>query len=270
MRIGETVGSWCALSCVALVASCADPMPRPDDTVALQVNDVLTVEQWHRGRQIDVANALAQGVSEADIEAGRLVLLICALPPEAQNPEVRWVVLLPEGLTLMEGDVVSFQPGTRYGVEGPLGSFTGRLPPPAPETLHVWKYGKSVRCGAPTHGVSLQARFGFAFGRNDLREYQLHRQRMRAISEDEVRAGHIVRASCSRLSEGWTEWTVRVPSGLGIEKGDHILAHVGTPDDQLGSALSEAIKKIPAPSAEQTYPVQGSRIIRCNAVAVDP
>jgi hypothetical protein len=196
-----------------------DPTPRLGETVALQVYDLLTPERMRYGRQVDISNALAHGASEADIKAGRLVVLICALPTEERNPEAKWVVLLPAGMTLRERDVVSFKPGTRYGREGALGTVTGRLPPPPPEALYVWKYGGSVRCASPAGDGTMQAGFAFAFGEQDLREYRLHRQRMRGVSEQEVRAGRIVLARCSQLTDGWTEWTVRVPPGLGVGKG---------------------------------------------------
>jgi len=253
-----------------MVTGCADLLPRPGEVVALKVYEVLGVDRMRYGRQVDIGNALAQGVSTAAIEAGRLAVVICALAPEQDNPEAKWVVLLPEAAALRAGDIVSFRPGTRFGVEGPIGTMIGKVPPPPPEALYVWKYGKSVRCNAAAPGQAMQARYAFAFGRNDLREYQLHRQRMQGIREDEVRAGRIVRASCSQLTDGWTEWTVRVPPGLDIAKGDHILARAGTPDGESGDVISDAIRRIPPPPVHQTYYVQGTRIIRCNAESAAP
>jgi hypothetical protein len=260
----------CLFCLAAIVTGCADLTPRPGEVVTLQVYGVLDADRMRYGRRVDVGNALAQGISPQAIETGRLVVLICALAPEEENPEAKWVVLLPEGVTLRAGDVVSFRPGARFGREGPVGTMIGRVPSPPPETLYVWKYGKSVRCNTPLPGQAMQARYGFAFGRNDLKEYQLHRQRMQGIREDEVRSGRIVLASCSQLTDGWTEWTVRVPPGLGLRKGDHILARAGTPDAEPGSDISEALRRIPPPPVEQTYHVQGSRIVRCNAASAAP
>jgi hypothetical protein len=100
----------------------------------------------------------------------------------------------------------------------------------------------------------------------DLREFRLHRERMRAVSAEEVRAGRIIHARCSQLTDGWTEWIVRAPPELSVKRGDHILARAGTPDHVDGRDISEAIRRLPDPGQHETYPVQGSRIIRCNAV----
>jgi len=59
-----------ALAMLATLAAagigCADMTPRPGDTVALAVSRQMT-EAWYRhGRMPDIANALAQGVSESE------------------------------------------------------------------------------------------------------------------------------------------------------------------------------------------------------------
>jgi hypothetical protein len=101
-----------AVAALSVTLGCVDPRPRPGEWVALGVDEILTEAKSRHGRQIDIYNAINQGASEESIAAGRLLLLTCALPGEA-SPETKWVVLRPEGMTLREGDIVSFRPGTR-------------------------------------------------------------------------------------------------------------------------------------------------------------
>lgn len=251
-----------SLAMLAILATsgigCADMTPRPGDTVTLAVSRQMT-EAWYRhGRKLDVANALAQGIGESEIASGRLAVVTCALPQNEPNPETRWVIRLPDNITPQRDDLVLFKPGARYGSAGPLGAYVKTLPPPASSELYTWKYGKTVRCAAGKDEAMQQARFAFAFGSNDLREYRLHRERMRGIDENDVRAGRIFTATCSPMTDGWIDWTVRVPPSMQVAAGDHIVARVGTPD-------GVALRKTDRPANDQTYAVQGSRIVRCNA-----
>lgn len=259
---------WVLVILATLSGGCADITPRPGELVALRVSGQVTNELFRYGRKIDIANAIAHGVGESEIESGRLAVVICALPMNEANPEAKWIVRIPANVTLRRDDLVMFKPGVRYGSAGPLGTFAKVLPTPAPAALYAWKYGKTVLCAINNETEMLQARFAFAFGSDDVREHRLHQERMRRVDESEVRTGQIFIATCSRMTDGWTEWTVRVPPSLRVKVGDYIVARAGTPDDEPGSDISEAVRKIDSPTADQTYVVQGSRIIRCNAVVV--
>ena len=250
----------------ALLGACADLTPRPGDLTALRISRQVTEEWYRHGRMVDIGNALAQGVNEPEIEAGRLAVVTCAQPEREPFPETRWVVRLPAQVSLRRGDTLAFRPGARYGSTGPLGEFVMPLPPTDPADLHAWKYGTTVRCARRDDSGTMQASFAFAFGKHEVREYRRHMERMRGVDLPEVLAGQVFIGTCSRLSDGWTDWTVRVPASLGVKVGDHVVASAGTPDDEPGSDLSVGVRKIDSPRPDQTYAVQGSRIIRCNAV----
>ncbi|MCX8006341.1 MAG: hypothetical protein N2688_15570, partial [Burkholderiaceae bacterium] len=43
---------------------------------------------------------------------------------------------------------------------------------------------------------------------------------------NDVRAGRIFTATCSPMTDGWIDWTVRVPPSMQVAAGDHIVAEL--------------------------------------------
>jgi predicted small secreted protein len=241
------------LLAATLLTGC-ETAPRAGTETRAQVVEVLRERQALRDGQPELHPALRAGVTAQAIEAGRLVQGECAEPDATRPQGLRWTrvtALLPVGTT-----AGSLAPGSVIEVREPRPAWPAGPGDAPPAYLHGQFAGSAAGAtdAAPTPTLCHPAGQAASVWRVRLRGAvpgwahpfaQAGLQRLEAFSDDDVRAGRVVRLTCQlKVADGgdWYApvWIARAPERLPLRVGDVVRLRAG----------AEASSKDAGPAAE--------------------
>ncbi|QIM51276.1 hypothetical protein [Hydrogenophaga crocea] len=260
------------LFAAALLAGC-ETAPRAGADTRAQVVEVLRERQALRDGHPELHPALRAGVTAQEMEAGRLVQGECAEPDATRPLGLRWTgvtALLPAGTA-----AASLAPGSVIEVRDPRPAWPVRPGGPPPAHLHGGFAGSAAGTAdaarTPTlcHAAGLPGSVWRVRLRGAVPGWmhpfaQAGLQRLEAFSDDDFRAGRVLRLACQlKVVDGgdWYApvWIARAPEGLPLRVGDVVRLRAG----------AEAQSKDAGPAAEvlardsSASAPGGNAVVRC-------
>ena len=263
------------LTLVLSLSACVS-VPPPGEHFVMKVSKIPTERHQLQGHP-GLSLAIASGVTRDDVKAGRLWISSCGLEPDGER---RWVserhgyVLLPEAMTLMEGDVIEVEARAPGGTAMPYERFFGRYLGPAKahdDDYFINPYdpdGRELRRGpiSPNRMMRVEVYSPLKGWQYDHAAAESRRNAL--ITDDELNRGRIAMGVCSPGVDAWTYWKVRLPDGLNVQPGDYIEAVAGSYEAPRSvGPLSTALRKVAPPPEGDFIFTQGSMTVSCQARA---
>ncbi|MDE2607186.1 MAG: hypothetical protein KGL68_14820 [Burkholderiales bacterium] len=255
------------------VLACALALPACVSTPTSGQHIVVAVTALpHRRQQLQVhpglSLALQQGVSRADVQAGRLVITGCQIENGHGTPlgVIRHgYTLLPAGVTVRPGDVLEVAAQEADGTDGPYARFFARyLRTDVATDADYFPYrysvsGKAFRCG-PVPGADGRMRVE-VFGEVKSWTYdeaEAEAQRNALIADEDLQRGRIAIGECATGVESWATWKVRLPLGLQVQVGDYLEALAGSYEAPRSTGpISEGLRVVARPPLADFVPTVG-------------
>lgn len=256
-----------ALALCGLLAAC-ETSPRTGGQTLAQVIEVVQDRHNLRDGYPELHAALRAGVTQKDLDDARLVLGECAISEASQPQRLRWITmtaLLPPGTRLA--------PGSRMIVRDARPAWPATDASPA-QRLH----GQFVRAdaapasretplchgnGGSTQEWQVRVRGTPPAWNHTFAQASL--QRLDRFSDEDFRAGRVLRLGCQlKVIDGgdWyvPVWVARAPDGLSLAVGDVVGLRAGAQADSKDAApLAEVLERrrdIAAPG--------GNAVVRCH------
>lgn len=270
--LGRQPPHGAALVAMAVLVSACQTTPRAGSETRAQVTDLPAQREQLRGGYRHLHPALRDGVTRAELDAGRLVRGECAEPDPTQPQGRRWIgvtVLLPANSqaaprTLIEVDTRDASGPMRHGrYLGPLPALnatTGFATEPGSDRLAVWCHRPGVAARQVLQVVVRGTVQGWehAFA---TAEWLRHDR----FSDADFAAGRVAVVRCQlKMADGgnWhtPDWLARVPPGLRVGTGDVVRLRVGAEE---GSRDSGPEPQVLARMDGESSP-GGNAVVRCD------
>lgn len=262
--------------CLVLSLPGCYSVPRQGELFTAAVIRPVTMEDLLPDRREMLANAVLQGVTVEEVRQHRLLVISCATAKGAQSELMPYLALAPPELAdLLAWDYIEAERGVRIGEQGPLTRILRRDRIPGGGGLTTVLGRPEVLCREDPETGVFHARVDyFITPFAMLRAEWQSRDPLRGLDEAEIRAGRIVRLSCTPAEEtnGLT-WYARIPEGFAAGKdlsaaGSTQIVEVraGRPEVDwhggIAGPMSRLTRSIEDKAAREHWPIELSTVIR--------
>lgn len=273
MPLRSSLLSAFVLVLMPILTACVS-VPEQGNHFVMKVKDIPTKRQQLQSVPA-MSLALKRGVTREQVKAGRLIYGGCYFQKQENDRWYRFrhgYVLLPEDVTVKEGDVIEVLAEDTQSGELPYRSYFGLYSKNVSSVVSdyfPYEYstsGKAFKCGDVSSDGKMRIEvYGFAKFWDYDRAYG-EETRNKQISDEDLMMKRIVIGVCSPGVDSWTYWKARIPEGMELQKGDYVEALAGaTEAPRSRGPLSVILRKVAKPPKEDFIFTQGSYTVGCGA-----